>query len=173
MSLYLNIPGTGGGGGGTPGGSSGQIQFNNAGSFGGVANSDGSDANGFIWPQPKTFSLPGPRIVATDVTNWIIMPNAGKFVKAWIIAKTGPTGAAFICDILKSTNNGTSFTSIWNATPANRIQIAAAAVNGSQTSFDTTTFAAGDLLRIDIAQVGSTIAGSDLTVVLNTSTQNT
>jgi len=112
-------------------------------------------------------------VVQNDNTNWYIWPFAGKITKAWIVAKTGPTGAAFICDIQYSTNNGSSFTSIWSVNPSNKIQIAASSVAGTTTSFDTSTFTAGTLFRIDIDQVGSTVAGSDVTVVFNTFTQNT
>jgi hypothetical protein len=94
------------------------------------------------------------------------MPRAGKIVKAFIRAKTGPTGQAFICDI---NLNGTS---IWASTQANRIQIAAAGTNATQTSFDTTTFAEGDYFEIDIDQVGSGTAGQDVTVVLLCSCKN-
>lgn len=161
------------GGGGSPGGSANQLQWNSAGSFAGITNSTGADASGYIFPRNTTFSLPGPRNIQTDCTNWAIMTWAGRISKAWAIAKTGPTGAALIVDILKSTNNGVGFTSIWSATPANRLTIAAAAVAGDQTSFDGATFAAGDLFRIDVAQVGSTRLGSDITVALTTVTQNT
>ena len=163
----------GGGGGGTPGGSNNQMQYNNSSSFGGVANSDMSDANGYVFPIKIVFNIPGPRVVQTDCTPWYIVGMAGKITKAWIVAKTAPTGADFIVDISKSTDNGSTWTSIWNATPANRLKMTAASNNGSQTAFDTTTFAAGNLLKIDIAQVGSTIAGSDVTVRLNVMVQNT
>ena len=73
-------------------------------------------------------------------------------------AKTGPTGADAIFDIAK---NGTS---IWNSTQANRIKITAGGTTGSQTSFDTTAVAAYDILTIDIDQVGSIIAGQDITI---------
>ena len=159
-------PSGGGGGGGSPGGSSGQIQFNSGGSFGGVANSSGSDVNGYIWPRSVTVSMPGPRIVGNDLTNWVVMGHAGKFSKAWVISKTGPTGANLILDIQKSTNNGTSFATLWGTNPSNKPTIAAASNNGSTTSFDTTTFAAGDILRFDIDQVGSTVAGSDIALNL-------
>jgi hypothetical protein len=153
-------------------GSGGQLQYNNAGALTGVANS-AVDSNGYIFPQTLLFALSGTRSTGTDLNGWVIAPCAGKFVKAAIIAKTAPTGAALICDILKSSNNGASWASLWAATPANRVQLAAGSRNGNQTAFDTSTFAAGDLLRIDIAQVGSTVAGADLTVSLLTLTQNT
>lgn len=126
-----------------------------------AASGSGSSSNS------ATFALAGSLTVGNDVTsNWYICQQAGTFTKAFAIAKAGPTGAALIFDILKSSNNGSTFTSLWASTPANQIQIAAGQVAGSQTSFDTTTYAAGDLLRIDVNQVGSTIAGANVTVKL-------
>jgi hypothetical protein len=115
---------------------------------------------------PITASLPGPRIVGNDLVNWYICPRNLTFDEVYIIAKTGPTGAAFIVDIQKSTNNGATFTSLWASTPSNKPTIAAASVAGNTTSFDTTTANAGDILRFDIDQIGSTIAGSDITVTI-------
>jgi len=102
----------------------------------------------------------------TNKTNYVIIPNDGKIVKAWAAAKTGPTGADLIFDI------NIAGTSIWNATQANRIKIVAGATTGNQTSFDTTAVSAGDLLTIDVDQVGSTIAGQDVTVMLSLLTNN-
>lgn len=158
-------------GAGMCGGSSGQLQYNHSGLMTGVANS-AVDSNGYIFPQTVLFALPGSRSVGSNLTTWIPMARAGKIAKAFINAKTAPTGAAFICDILKSTNNGGSFTSIWSITPANRIQLAAGSIHATQTAFDTASFAEGDVLRIDIAQVGSGTAGADVTVALLTLTQN-
>ena len=115
---------------------------------------------------PITASLPGPRIVGNDLVNWYICPRNLTFDTVYIIAKTGPTGAAFIVDIQKSTNNGSTFTSLFAVHPAYQPTIAAASVAGSTTSFDTTTANAGDILRFDIDQIGSTIAGSDITVTI-------
>lgn len=123
-------------------------------------------ARGF--PRPVTFVLAvgAPATTGTDVTNWVTAEYSGTIAKCKIAAKTAPTGAALICDILKSSNGGSSFTSIWASTPSNRIQLAAGAKTGSQTSFDTTAVAENDLFRIDVAQVGSTIAGQDVAVQL-------
>ena len=84
-----------------------------------------------------------------------------------MIAGTGPTGAALVVNILKSSNQGTTWTSLW-ASSANYPQIAASAVSGSTATFTTTTFTAGDILRLDVTQVGSTIAGNNVTVTLDT-----
>lgn len=102
----------------------------------------------------------------TGVTNSLIVTRPGKIVKASIYALTAPTGAAFIVDINK---NGTS---IWNSTQSNRVQLAAGATSGTQANFDTTTIAEGDILTIDVDQVGSTVPGQDITVVLTALMRN-
>lgn len=84
-------------------------------------------------------------------------------VSCYVYVKTAPTGAALIVDILKSTTPNGSYTSVFSATP----QISASAFSGSSTSFASATLSAGDYLRMDITQVGSTVAGASLTVDLN------
>lgn len=94
----------------------------------------------------------------TNKTNAIVLPRTLTIVKAYAYAKTAPVGASLIFDINKGG------TSIWNVTPANRLAIASGSSSGTQTSFDTTSFAENDVLTIDIDQVGSGTAGSDITV---------
>lgn len=98
----------------------------------------------------------------TTKTNTLVVPRTSTIKKVYARANVGPTGAAAIFDINK---NGTS---IWNSTQANRIQIAASATTGTQTSFDTSSLAEGDELTIDCDQVGSTVAGQTITVQVET-----
>lgn len=71
---------------------------------------------------------------------------------------TAPTGAAILVDINK--NGTTVFT-----TQGNRPSIAISGnTSGLVTNMDVTSLAAGDYIQVDIDQVGSTIAGADLTV---------
>lgn len=119
-------------------------------------------------PQPATvyhtlfFSIPGAQTTGTNKAPSIIMPYGATIQKAYAYARTAPTGAALIFDINK---NGTT---IWT-TQANRLQIAATANSGTQTSFDVTALAENDRLDLDVDQIGSTIAGSDVTVELKVS----
>ena len=92
-------------------------------------------------------------------TNKLIADKAYTITKAYAYATTAPTGASLLFDI---NVNGTT---IW-ATQANRLAIASTANSGTQTSFNTTALAENDVLSIDIDQIGSTIAGSDITVTL-------
>lgn len=70
---------------------------------------------------------------------------------------TAPTGATLIVDVNK---NGTTI----YTTQANRPTIAISGFTATANSPDVTTFTSGDYLTVDIDQVGSTVAGSDLTV---------
>jgi len=83
---------------------------------------------------------------------------------AWTITSvrasvgTAPTGASVIVDV---NVDGTTIFS----TQANRPTIAAAANTSSTvTNMNTTSVANGSYLTVDIDQVGSTVAGSDLSV---------
>jgi hypothetical protein len=87
------------------------------------------------------------------------VPRAGTIIRASAVAKTGPTGADLIFDI---NLNGTT---IWS-TQSNRLTIAASATEGATTTFNTTAVSQNDNLSIDVDQIGSTIAGSDITVQL-------
>lgn len=109
-----------------------------------------------------SFPITGKLVVGTNLTNVLIAPKALTINKAFAYVKTAPTGASLIIDINK---NGST---IWS-TQANRLTIAAAAQTGSQTSFDVTALAEGDILTLDIDQIGSTLPGEDLTVEIRTS----
>lgn len=102
--------------------------------------------------------------VGTNVAGPLIVPKALTITKAYLYIVTVNTGASLIVDI---NLNGTS---IWNTTQANRLTLAAGDADGktTQTSFDTTALAEGDILTMDIDQVGSTIPGTNLVVQIKT-----
>lgn len=89
------------------------------------------------------------------------MPFDGTILGVSARAGTGPTGADLIFDVNK--NGTTIFT-----TQANRPKIVAGSLSTASevTNMDVTSFVAGDYISIDIDQVGSTIAGADVTVVI-------
>lgn len=112
-----------------------------------------------------TFTVTGTLVTGTNQTPGLIVPKDNlTIVKAYLYVKTVNTGASLIVDVNK---NGTS---IWASTQANRLTLAAADADGktTQTSFDTTDIDEQDILTIDIDQVGSTIAGADLTIGIKT-----
>jgi len=92
-----------------------------------------------------------------DKLGRIYMDFAGTIQQVDASVKTAPTGTDLIADI--NLNNST----IWS-TQANRITIAATANTGTQSTFNTDTFASSDYFTIDIDQVGNTTAGAKLVV---------
>lgn len=106
------------------------------------------------------FTVAGTLVVSTSVTPALIVHNSLTISKVYAYVKTAPTGANIIIDIHL---NGIS---IWNATQANRLTIVAGAQTATQTSFNSVNLSEGDILTIDVDQIGSTVAGSDLTIEL-------
>jgi len=103
------------------------------------------------------FAVVGTLTTGTDKVPTICAPCTLTIIKVKICVKTAPTGAAIIVDVNKA--GTTIFT-----TQANRPTIAIGATSGDSGTPDVTALAEGDKLTIDIDQVGSTIAGADLTV---------
>ncbi len=112
-----------------------------------------------------------PLAVGSDIAiNWYPVLD-GTISGALINAKggaspTGPVGADLIVDIKLSADSGSTWTSLWHATPANRPTIADGDTVGTAGTPDTTSRGLGDLLRVDIIQVGSTTPGSNVSLVL-------
>lgn len=97
-----------------------------------------------------------PCAVASNLTAYVIVSQAATLTKCYASAKTAPTGADLIIDIK---NAGTS---IFGG--GTKLVIAASATTGNQATIANATLAESDNLTIDITQVGSTIAGQDVSV---------
>ena len=96
----------------------------------------------------------------TTTTGTQRLPIDGTYtiVGTRLMVGTAPTGSSLIVDVNK---NGTTI----YTTQGNRPSIAASAnAGGPGTAPDVTSLVAGDYLTVDIDQVGSSVAGSDLTV---------
>ena len=106
------------------------------------------------------FTVPGSLYTTTSATPIHIVHRTLTITKVYAAVKTAPTGASLIIDINKGG------TSIWSGDQGNRVAITAGNYSGTSTSFTTTALAEEDQLTLDIDQVGSTISGSDLTVLL-------
>lgn len=141
----------------------GAEQVSNKGAVNGYASLDGSGkvptAQLPTSIMPQVFSSTGNVVVETGVhrlynnraTAWTI-----NGVRASV--GTAPTGASIIIDI--KINGTTIFTN-----QANRPSIAASGYASSYvTNMDVTSVPAGSYITVDVAQVGSTIPGGDLTV---------
>ena len=107
---------------------------------------------------PAVFSLSGAATTGTGTLRYPISFPA-TIHNVLVSAGTAPTGADLIIDVNK--NGTTIFT-----TQTNRPTIAAG-VNASSFAIpDVTSLATNDYITVDIDQIGSTIAGSDLVVVV-------
>lgn len=121
----------------------------------------------------------GPLGVAADISKTIILPSpisgavstvtgalrwyndTGSVLNINSIRAsvgTAPTGATLICDVKI---NGTS---AFATTTANRPTIAVSTNTATAGTPDTTTLQPGDYVTWDVLQVGSTVAGSNLTL---------
>lgn len=113
-----------------------------------------TDKNAYIFPVTGSMAVGADR---APLHHEAI--EAGTILEVRAVVKTAPTGAALIIDI------NVGGVSIWDS-GVNRLQIAAGATAGSTTTIDNPGIVKGDLLKIDVDQVGSTVAGADLTVYL-------
>ena len=104
-----------------------------------------------------TFAVVGTLVAGVDKAPTIVAPHALTIVKVKVVVKTAPTGASLIVDVNKA--GTTIFT-----TQGNRPTIAAGDTQADSGVPDVTALAEGDKITIDVDQVGSTVAGADLTV---------
>lgn len=93
-------------------------------------------------------------------------PTAKTLTACYLNIETAPTGADLIIDILKWDTVSETWISLWATNTENKPTIADGAVSGNTTDFDTTAIVAGDLLKIMIDQVGSTVSGANLSIEL-------
>lgn len=90
-------------------------------------------------------------------TSRIYFRDACVIESVTIGVNTAPTGATIIVDVNK---NGTTIFTTQSGRPA----IAASAFTANSGTPDVTAIAAGDYISCDVDQVGSTVAGSNLTM---------
>jgi len=108
-------------------------------------------------PKTIVLSVAGTLVAGVNASFEIPVPVAMTIGKVYANVKTAPTGANLEIDVNK--NGTTIFTS-----QAKRPIIAAGDTEDESDTPDVTALAKGDLLSIDIDQIGSTIAGADLVV---------
>jgi hypothetical protein len=87
-------------------------------------------------------------------------PFAGKVTGVTVAVLTAPVGASLIVDVNKG---GTTL----YTTQANRPTIAAGTSSATASLPDVTEFAAGDVITVDVDQIGSGTAGAGLTVAIS------
>ena len=105
------------------------------------------------------FTQAGVLTVKTGTTRFPIKGGTFQIQTVAAMVNTAPTGASVIVDVNK---NGTTI----YGTQANRPTIAVSATSATVGAHTATTVTDGDYLTVDIDQIGSTVAGSDLVVVI-------
>lgn len=109
-----------------------------------------------VSPFCAAFGVSGTLVVGVGTVRFYFN-RAVTVTNVRVSVGTQPTGASVIVDVNK--NGTTIFT-----TQGNRPTIAVSTNLDATSTPDVTAFAAGDYLTVDIDQVGSTIAGADLSV---------
>lgn len=97
---------------------------------------------------------------AGSIPFQIRFPLAGTITGVYGYVSSAPTGASLICDV------NVASTSIWN-NGANRLTFTASSTTASQTTINNAAITAGQLVTVDIDQVGSIVAGDNLTININ------
>ena len=105
------------------------------------------------------FCIPGDLSTGTNVAPSVLADEALTVDKVYVYVRTAPTGASIIVDVTK--NGVTIFT-----TQGNRPEIAIDGNTDESGAPDVTSLAKNDRVDVDIDQVGSTVAGADMTVMV-------
>lgn len=96
--------------------------------------------------------------IGTNLTARYLVTTSGILTSCWITAKTAPTGAAIEVDI--NLNGATTVFGV-----GNELALAAGTTGPTEsTTFDAPSVDAGEYLTIDLDQIGSAIAGKDVSI---------
>ena len=113
-------------------------------------------------PDIVTLQSDGAAAVAVGVAR-MVAPVSGRIVAAAVSAETAPTGADLIIDV---NVGGASVFAVAGDQPTIAAGANDSAVAPATAAAAATDFVAGDVITVDVTQVGSTVAGSDLTVTI-------
>ena len=115
-------------------------------------------ATGISLGNCTAFTVPGTLTVGSSLARFYFT-GSYTITNIHVSVGTAPTGASVIVDVNK--NGSTIF-----STQGNRPTIVASSNVDSSSTPDTTSVVSGDYLTIDIDQIGSTVAGTDLVVTV-------
>lgn len=127
------------------------------GSIGKDGTSGTNGTNGVSNLQVVPFTMTGSLAVKSGGSRWVVPQNA-TITSVYAAVGTAPTGASVIVDV--NVNGTTIFT-----TQGNRPTIVIGSnYSGVVTNMNMTSVGAGQYITVDVDQVGSTVAGADLSV---------
>lgn len=110
------------------------------------------------YPYPSTVTAQIPGTLATSSEVKFVMPFKGRLAGGAAAVTTAPVGSALTLDIKKGLTVMGTFSIADGASSDDAIALSATEAN--------TTFAAGEVLTVDISAVGSGTAGANLMVTL-------
>ena len=108
--------------------------------------------------QILTHYIAGTQTAAAKKVSFLV-PFAATIADVRAYLDTAPTGAAFVLDV--NLNGTTVFT-----TQGNRPTIAISGNASTTTLPDVVSVAAGDRITVDVDVIGSSVAGSDLSIAI-------
>ena len=110
------------------------------------------------YPYPSTVSAQIPGTLSTSSEVKFVMPFKGRLAGGACAVTTAPVGAALTLDIKKGSTVMGVFSIAAGASSDDAIALSATEAY--------TTFAAGQVVTVDVSQVGSSTAGANLMVTL-------
>ena len=116
------------------------------------------------YPYPSTVSAQIPGTLSTSSTVKFVMPFKGRLAGGACAVTTAPVGAALTADIKKGSTVMGTFSIADGASSDTAISLSATEAY--------TAFAAGEVLEVDVSQVGSSTAGANLMVTLTVDQYN-
>ena len=123
----------------------------------GHGHTGGTDGKEITKNRGYGFYVAGTPSVANDLSWNPRVYYAQTAVRISAHAKTAPTGADLIVRIYNVTQAEVTAT----------VTISASGTDATSTSITNSALTAGDILRADVTQVGSTIAGADISIQLD------
>lgn len=113
-----------------------------------------------VYTRQALWYIAGTLSTGTNKSQEVVYRGpTGTIKRADAHVKTAPVGADLLIDI------NIDGTTIWS-TQANRVKCADGATSGTQTSFNTASITDGQILTVDIDQIGSGTAGAGVTILL-------
>jgi len=98
---------------------------------------------------------------------WLGATKAGVLVSGTVYLQTPAVGCAFDVDVERSTNNGTSFATVFTTRITVDANEYSSRLADTPCVLSVTNYNEGDIFRVNVITIGSSTAGSNLTVQLH------
>ena len=113
-----------------------------------------------------TWVFPSTAILNDINKTYYSLPADVTWDRVDVVCGTAPTGANLILDIERSTDGGANWVTIFTNT-ANRPTVTAGNKTGNTTTIDVSNATGNShIFRAVIDQIGSTVAGADITIMI-------